>query len=225
MGYCKVYFADVSCLGEKSIFDRFCSSMPETRKKKISGFRFEKDRCLSLGAGILVSRALSDAGLDVSEDDFSLNENGKPYLPGSGEFHFNLSHSGTKVMCAVSDREIGCDVEKTGSGKTGIAKRYFSEKESGYISGLESEEAKDDAFCRLWTLKESFIKATGTGLTVPLNSFSVDISGSKATADVSGPAGDYGFYEFSPGDGYRYSICICNDDGNTETMKQTVYFE
>lgn len=93
---------------------------------------------------------------------------GKPYLKGYPSVQFNLSHSGGYGVCAVSDAAVGVDVELIRPLKQDIARRFFTSTEQGYLASRPTEE-----FFHLWTRKESFTKALGKGLTLPLDSFSV----------------------------------------------------
>ena len=109
----KCYYYDVSGLSSPERFARELASLPwEERRERILRYRFEKDRRLSLGAGLLAAYALREAGAE----DLTLQtgENGKPELLSYPDIHFNLSHSGTIAVCAVSDRPVGVDVEFLG---------------------------------------------------------------------------------------------------------------
>lgn len=92
--------------------------------------------------------------------------NGKPYfeeLP----LHFSLSHSGSMVMLAISEREIGADVQEiTGKDWKKLSERFFSEEEKTYLRRLEENSPKraEDEFHRLWCLKEAYGKWTGEGV-------------------------------------------------------------
>ena len=102
---------------------------------------------------------------NLSFEDMYYGENGKPEIKG---IHFNLSHSEDMVVCAVSEKAVGCDVEKVGEFRNGIAERYFTENEIAYLNLFDGEESKEE-FYRLWTMKESYLKMTGEGVTIPLN--------------------------------------------------------
>lgn len=97
----------------------------------------------------------------------------KPFLPNS-ELHFNLSHSSDLAVfafCLVAD--IGIDIEEIKSNyNEEIAKRYFSPIENQTLFKLPKAE-QIDAFYRLWSRKEAFLKATGKGLTQSLSDFTV----------------------------------------------------
>lgn len=101
--------------------------------------------------------------------EINTGEYGKPYLNVEDLF-FNLSHSGKYVVCAVADREVGVDVQQPCRMNEGVIKRFFSEDEATYI---QASENRDRAFAEVWSLKESYVKALGTGISKPLSSFSV----------------------------------------------------
>ena len=102
---------------------------------------------------------------------FALGVNGKPLLK-TKNLHCSFSHSGEWAACAVSDREIGLDIQTDTAGKTEIARRFFTEEEKQW---LYNSPRPDWDFTRLWSVKESYVKATGAGLSCPLNTFSVKI--------------------------------------------------
>jgi len=89
---------------------------------------------------------------------------------------FNLSHANGLTSCAVVlDHEIGIDVEDSiRKIDINIADRFFSRQESEYL-GQTREKDKKNVFFDFWTLKESYIKAKGKGLSIPLDKFSFTI--------------------------------------------------
>ena len=105
----KVYTADVREREDTELFLRLYSLVSIERKKKTDRMVFAKDKRLSLGAGALLEYALGAEG--VSDFTMTTEHNKKPCLANKGDIKFNISHSGTKVMCVVSDSDIGCDVE------------------------------------------------------------------------------------------------------------------
>ena len=203
----KIYITDTSCLMKRQLFARAYESMSPERRRRVDRLRFPKDRCRSLGAGVLLRKALADAGVD--ETVFVYGDHGKPRLAGDPGVHFNLSHSGDRAMCVIADFRVGCDVERIGHRGAGVAERFFAPEEYSTIMAVPEDE-RDAAFTRLWTLKESFLKATGLGLTLPLSAFAVNIGeqGVSVRQDVDGNR--YRFFEPEPGDGYRYAVCAQN---------------
>ncbi len=103
---------------------------------------------------------------------FSVDENQKPYLKNDKNFHFNCAHSGQWIVCAVDDAPVGVDIERVKSVDFDIAKRFFSDEEYNALMNVNESE-RTDYFFRLWTLKESYLKAIGKGLRQSLGSFTI----------------------------------------------------
>ncbi|MBQ8015551.1 MAG: 4'-phosphopantetheinyl transferase superfamily protein [Clostridia bacterium] len=121
----------------------------------------DKARCLA--AGLLLRYAFGEEDASrITADSF-----GKPCLP-EGPF-FNLSHSGDKVVLLVSDRPSGVDIEQIAPWSEAVAKRVFTPKEQKWLEA----QSGTDAFYRLWTAKESIMKALGLGFRLPPESFEV----------------------------------------------------
>ena len=168
----KLYLASTEALRDEARFARLLETVPDTRREKVLAFRPDSARRLSLGAGLLLNFALAAEGLEA--DEIRVTEYGKPYLPALPDFHFSLSHSGERVLCAVSGKSVGCDIEAPGRYDPKIAKRFFHPSESAWLFSLPEAE-QPAAFLRLWTCKESYIKALGRGLSQPLDSFAVQL--------------------------------------------------
>lgn len=106
-----VYIFNTKVLEDKEIFEAQYKLMPEYRQKRIDSYKDANDRRMSLGAGILLAHAIKNAGFAESELKIAYKESGMPYFKNDLDFHFSLSHSNERAMCAVSDESIGCDVE------------------------------------------------------------------------------------------------------------------
>lgn len=171
----KIYIGDITPLIEdEEIFAICYNRLSDFRKSKCDRFKQIKDKARCIGAGIMLDIALSEYGLSERNVAYILGENGKPSIEGHPEICFNLSHSGERVICAISDIPVGCDVEKINSDKKDadrIAKRFFSENERKRI--IIEGSANADMFYQIWTLKESYIKCTGEGMKCAFESFSV----------------------------------------------------
>lgn len=107
---------------------------------------------------------------DVKDRSLRYGEYGKPYLV-SGELFFNLSHCENMMACAVSEREVGVDIQKI-CYKPRVLKRVCSDKEADAIKTAED-------FTRMWVLKESFAKCDGRGLSYGFKD--IDIKSLKKT--------------------------------------------
>ncbi|MCI5700737.1 MAG: 4'-phosphopantetheinyl transferase superfamily protein [Lachnospiraceae bacterium] len=200
----KIYISQTKELTNDELFRRLYYIVSEERRKKIDKLVFRKDKILSLAAGILLKKSLSDIG--INEFCLEYGKYGKPYIKNKNIF-FNLSHSEDMVMCAVSDMEIGCDVEKISDIDMEIAKRFFCVNEYEMIKKEQSDEKKKDMFFRLWTLKESFLKATGYGMSLSTNSFCISIENKKISVAHNVNDKKYYFTEYDYNDGYKYAVC------------------
>ena len=158
-----LYIMNISGLPDPAEHREIMDGLWEERKQKILRYQRAENRRQSLGAGRLLQHALQRRGLEAAE--LRYGPNGKPEAAG---MHFNLSHSDEWVACAVSDQPVGCDLEKIGPVHEGIAKRFFTENEVRYLECFDGQ-AKLDEFFRLWTMKESYMKMTGEGLSLGLN--------------------------------------------------------
>lgn len=112
----------------------------------------------------------------ILKENFSIMENqldfvyfnGKPFLRDYENIKFNISHDGEWIFCACGNNNIGIDIQDIRKGRLDIAKRFFDSNEYDYI---KKSIRSDERFSEIWTLKESFVKCTGEGLSRPLNSF------------------------------------------------------
>ena len=101
---------------------------------------------------------------------------GKPRVDGCPGVHFNLSHSGDYVLCALSDAEVGVDIERRAAARLAVARRFFHPAELADLERLSGPE-RDARFFDYWSAKEAFLKYLGAGLARPLASFRVEFAG------------------------------------------------
>jgi phosphopantetheinyl transferase len=115
--------------------------------------------------------------LGVRSEDlvFNVQDNGRPFLVGNEGIDFNISHSDMWLVMLVSDKSIGIDIEayKENRNIFGIAKNYFLPEE--YLAIMNSSNAIF-LFHQLWTLKESYVKATGEGIAHGFKKYGFNIS-------------------------------------------------
>lgn len=146
---------------------------------------------------------------------FQRNEFGKPELiaiGGAERLRFNLAHTFGLSVCAIClDADIGVDVEFHANRESllEVADQYFSQSEVDDLRALPAAE-QGDVFFRYWTLKESYIKARGAGLSIPLESFSFHIGedGSAVLAsDVDDSAGRHWQFRTFPA-GPQLSVAV-----------------
>lgn len=197
---------DVSAFCEDALFTEKYELLSEYRRKKIDAFRFRKDKNLSLGAGVLLDAALKGYGLTEREMIYGETGNHKPVFLNAPEIHFNISHSGTMVILAVSDAPVGCDIEKTGKADLKISRRFFTENEHARLLEL-SEGPQDELFYRLWTMKESYMKFTGEGMHLSLSDFEIDLTEEIPFVRRLGVRQDCRLQEIEEFTGYRCAVC------------------
>ena len=119
------------------------------------------------------------------------------------------------------EARVGCDVEKTGQLRMNIAMRYFCKEEYELIKEAGSDEEKTDLFFRYWVLKESFMKATGKGMALPVNSFCIRMDDPPVL--VRQPAEfpeSYYYREYRVG-GFPYKMAVCSTDADIDTELHT----
>ncbi len=118
---------------------------------------------------------------------FAYGEQGKPVLADRPNLRFNLSHSGERALVGVSwQRELGVDLEhlRAGVDFRGLTARFFSEPERCALMET-AEPLFPREFLRVWTRKEAYLKARGTGLALPLADFAVPLGGLPSPRELT----------------------------------------
>jgi 4'-phosphopantetheinyl transferase len=209
----RVYIADIACLTDENCFQKGLERVSEMRREKIRRFRCREDQIRSLGAGLLLRTVMKDLGIDPDMVRMIYGENQKPRMEGVPWLSFNLSHSGMRAMCAIGTPEVGCDVEQLHAMRLEkVAGRFYTKREQAYLSSITDPAEREDAFFRLWTLKESVIKFTGCGMAQGLDTFSIDPCGEHPVMiEMDGSISTCRFREYFPGDGYHYACCAGED--------------
>jgi len=158
--------------------------------------------------GELLARYSVGQYLAKPEQEISLvfGEKGKPHIGNFENVHFNISHSGHYVVCAVATAEIGIDVERVRKVNLRIAERFFSPSEIRDLMELQDED-RMNYFITLWTIKESYLKAIGRGLTQHLNSFTICKSEGSYLLTGNDEAEKYGIETFRLNPEYSLAVC------------------
>jgi 4'-phosphopantetheinyl transferase len=182
-------------------------------------FKFENLQTrFIIGRGLLRSILGRYLALEPDRLQFQYTSYGKPELAaGPGDnLRFNLSHAGGCVLYAVTlDRRIGVDVEHIRPAPEDyreVAERFFAPNEVAAIRKLPAE-AQTQAFFTCWTLKESYIKAVGMGLSMPLDQFEVswepgDTATLSVVAGAQGAVSQWSLRKLHPGPDYVAAICV-----------------
>ncbi|WP_181150878.1 4'-phosphopantetheinyl transferase superfamily protein [Paenibacillus sp. PCH8] len=158
----------------EAYWNHFLSQVSAERREQASRFMHQADAYRSVLGEVLTRVTVSKfTGLAPAELSFTRNSYGKPSLIHHSNVPFNVSHSGDWIaLISGGVAELGVDVEKIAPIEMQIAERFFSPMESQFLA-TEPAERQRETFYRLWTLKESYIKAVGMGLSMPLNSFAI----------------------------------------------------
>jgi phosphopantetheine--protein transferase-like protein len=189
-----LYYMDIDCGCSYEQSQIFYRALPEERQeriKRLSHAGVAKKKVLS---GIFLQYGLSKTlDMDIKDIGYGYGPQGKPYLDcgiknnqcggvlqekphmeGEGKrLEFNLSHSGKYAVLAVSDQPVGIDVERMKKNRLSVAKRCFCTEEYEDIVQAGDEWQQNIRFLEYWTMKEAYVKRTGEGLRISLNSFRI----------------------------------------------------
>ena len=148
--------------GEKERASRFINSIDKTRFQIVH----------------ILKRKILGRYLDISpvELQFEQTEFGKPYLKMiDNQLYFNISYRGNYALIGVSNnKDFGVDIEQRSSviNKVFFISTYFCNEEIHKINSANRLES-DNLIFKLWSMKEAYIKAIGSGLTKPINTYNI----------------------------------------------------
>lgn len=195
-------------------------TLSKDEQQRAALFHFQKDReHFIVARGLLreiLSRYLDQKPNDIS---FCYNQHGKPALHTHGQelLHFNISHSHGLALYAITSRPIGVDIERirTNFPHSEIAEKFFSPQENAMLRSLPPN-LQPKAFFTCWTRKEAYIKATGKGLSIPLNQFEVSLLPGPAVLlsiknDIEA-ASHWLLQDLNPGPDYVAALAIKKHD-------------
>ncbi len=207
----------------------YCGKTTESKASdnRLSGSKASDDRTLD-------SKVSDDktSGNKVSDDRVSVGKASDDKASDSkasddkGLVYFSISHSGEYVAVAVSEEPVGIDVEHKDDKRFLISKRMFDQNDMDYIApegfeALETDSDTEEAQCRfrdVWTIKESYVKCIGKGLTIPLKSFTADYGKISSGEPAAILGGDNDSYHVATkrlmGDKGSYSLTLCVEKRN-----------
>jgi len=195
------------------VYSSLQDKIRKEKQKKIERFKFREDKLRCLFGEILLKYSLEKYfNIEYANEIISEDEFGKPYL-SRNQISFNISHSGNwvAVVCYIND--AGIDVERIEKPPYDIMHSTFTQNEIKQIENY-SPQAKAGMFYKIWTLKESYIKMLGKGLSMPLDSFSID-AGDENTIGVKDnnrPTNDVHFRLFNPDSSHISAVCMRNNN-------------
>jgi len=155
----KIYICDIKELQDLPGADL----LEENRRIHMQRYLKMEDQARCLAAGLMLRSVLGMNRVALVQRSHL----GKPYLPGG--ICFNLSHSGSKVVLAVDEKEVGIDIEQIVPWSAAVARQVFTADERNWLL----RQSANAAFYRLWTGKEAIMKALGLGFQLPPENFEI----------------------------------------------------
>jgi 4'-phosphopantetheinyl transferase len=206
-------------IGDHRLLLEYDKLLADNERAKQARFHFASDRHRYLVTRVLVRTVLSRyASVDPRDWIFATNDFGRPYVANTSEairgLSFNVSHTNGLILVGVTKgAALGVDVENTGVREvyTGIADRYFSTIEVADLRSLPKPQ-QHKRFFDIWTLKESYIKARGMGLAIPLDAFSFHFPTERTIAfstqaTLGDKAARWQFWQFYPEPEFCVAVC------------------
>lgn len=148
-------------------YARYCE--PALRERLAQRLPADQNRTFT-GRKLLTHLLLREGFVPDLPLRFHYGPEEKPFLSQFSNCHFNVSHSGDWVVCALADGEVGVDLQMERPLRAPILRR-FAPAEREMLKALP-----ETAFFDLWTVKEAFCKCTGQGLRLPLDATTVTLS-------------------------------------------------
>lgn len=221
----ETYYIHVAQFEKEALFQEKLSLLSPYRQRKIASLKHKKDKNRSMGAGIALDYALRPYGLRECSAEYELGEWGKPFLKEYPDIHFSLSHSGDYAICSIGGKPVGNDIERIKEGRLKVANRFFTPEELRFMYAVQDEEEINRRMFRIWTMKESFLKVIGRGISFPLSDFSVAAGGEKDRICVKHSCNAMHYYlkEYSDIPGYRTAVCCQESRDIAEHMHQIIF--
>jgi 4'-phosphopantetheinyl transferase len=219
MGAVHVWYLFTDHVTHRRLVDWYVNVMSPDERKRSGRFVFAKDQAQFIVTRGLVRTLLSGYGrIRPEECTFVTNRYGKPSLVCHGStpegLEFNVSHTNGLVAVAITiGRQVGIDVEElTRIPLDPKLHRFFAHAEAKALEALPQAE-QTSQFLAYWTLKEAYLKACGTGLSVPLDSFAIHLEMNKPPTIEFSPtalddASSWQFAQFDPTPRHRIALAI-----------------
>lgn len=199
--------------------EKLICQLPDFRKEQYQKFRFEKDKIRCVISYCLLKYALTQRFSLDNLPEIEMNEYGKPFFTKHPQLFFSISHSGNHVMVSLGTAESGIDTEEPQEDTAKIYRYVLSGNEKKMLS---DESNADDAFIRLWTVKEAYTKMIGKGLGINFTSLSVTYDQSSPVIHLSDGQTFSNIYQRKTDDGYWYTVCFCGENTINPLEKVTL---
>lgn len=225
-----VWLAFYDEISDARLHTEYRALLTDEERGKEFRFYFPDDQRRYLVTRALVRTVLSKyLAVDPADWRFSENAYGRPELANIRRedcgLYFNISHTRGLIALGVTHRrELGVDVEnvRTREVSIEIADRFFAKPEVAELATVPRER-QQDRFFEYWTFKESYIKARGMGLSIPLEQFSFHYPHERAVHIAIDPrlgddASRWAFWQFRPTTEHLLAICAERRGGEPPTL-------
>lgn len=203
-----VYYFDHIDLFDDKYIEMTQPLLPFERIAKVDRLRNSTDKKLSMLVYLLLMYGLRKEGIDVNSVEFDYNKHGKPYLRNMDKVYFNLSHCVSGAACVISSQEVGIDIQNVKPVNNRILNRVCSEEE---IRIIKNAGNTDKEFTRYWTMKESYLKSIGKGITEDLRKITFEEIGHN----VATRQGRY-IYTFNYD---KFILSVCSEENKENIIK------
>lgn len=218
-GTVQIWYTRPELIGDVELFSAYRRLLSSEERAREERFRFPKDRLIYLTTQALLRISLSRVvRRHPAEWQFVRNEFGRPELRPSRDtppIDFNVSHTNGLTACVLAwNKPSGIDVEdlRREFDPVELADRFFSPAEANDVRRCPARKRKE-RFLSYWTLKESYVKARGMGLQLPLDSFSFQLPRERAatinfTDELGNRSKNWQFAQFYPTTAHVLAVCI-----------------
>ena len=197
----KLKVEDINDIDEMNYF-LFMAEMDEDKRVQMLSYNNETDQHLcSLGDNLRRRMISENFDIDPSMIAFIIDNGGKPRCINCAA-KFNISHSGTKVACVVSDKEVGVDIEVNKPHPERTINRFATESEKEFIAKNEAN------FLKIWCLKEAWVKCTGEGIRGNLKDIEFTVNDDNT---VVSNKEEFEFKLYNDIEGYTLATCEKRD--------------
>jgi len=205
----RIYLIKIPKSPQKDLIKKGLLCLTEEENARFFKFKNTKDSLLYLTGRYFIKKIISEKiKTPIEKIIIKTTKFGRPILskPKIKNFNFNISHSGDYVAVAISNKKIGVDIEKIKPIEMEIVKNYFAPEELKFIQKNKKNQLIN--FYKIWTLKESYIKAIGRGLSSPLKSFYFEINKNRIKINLKKKKPSYWHFKtYMLNEDYCLAIC------------------
>jgi 4'-phosphopantetheinyl transferase len=219
-GKVDLWFAFYAEIRDARLLAEYTRLLTEEERAQQQRFYFEKDRHRYLVTRALVRTVLSKYAPVAAPDwVFSKNDHGRPEIANDDAvartISFNITHTHGLIILAVTrEQAIGVDTENISVRQPAIeiADRFFSAEEVAELRNAPTH-GQQERFFHYWTLKESYIKARGMGLAIPLDQFGFHFPhaaqvGIKIDSQLNDDPARWRFWQLRPSADFLAALCV-----------------